>query len=91
MRFRSRMAFRFGLCKRDVFEGPWQVVMVQPMGWFGGGMFHDDETASGASTVDDLDLEKAVDRFGQGLGMHVADTADRGLNVCLRRSFAVAD
>lgn len=81
----------FGLCWRDVCDGFRQAAVVEPVNPFGGGVFHGVEASPRATAVDDLRLEGAIDRFGQGVVVPVADTADRGVDTCLGEAFGLFD
>jgi hypothetical protein len=73
--FQSGVDVRFGLGGRDVADGLAQTAVVEPIDPLERGVFDSLEASPGSTSVDDLDLEEAVDRFGQGGVVAVADAA----------------
>jgi hypothetical protein len=89
--FQSCVEVCLGLCWRDVPDGFQQAAVVEPVDPFEGGVFHGLEAAPWAAAVDDLGLEEAVDRLGQGVVVAVADAADRGFDPGFGQALGVAN
>lgn len=68
-----------------------KAAVVETVDPFQGRIFYSLETVSGATTVDDLGLEKPVDHLGQGIVVTVADAADRSLDARFGQPLCVSD
>jgi hypothetical protein len=81
-----------GLGGRDIPDRLEQSPVVEPVDPFQRGVFDGFEGSPGASSVDDLGLVKAVDRFGQGVVIAVTDAAtDGSIPASARRSVYLID
>ncbi len=65
--------------------------MIEPVDPFERGEFHRLCGAPGAAPVDDLGLEQAVDGFGEGVVVAVADAPHRGLDPRRGQALGIAD
>ena len=65
--------------------------MIEPVDPFQRGELDGFEGSPRATAMDDFGLVEAVDRFGQGVVIAVADAADRGFDAGLRQAFGVSD
>lgn len=65
--------------------------MVEPVDPFQGGEFNRFEAAPRSAPMDDLGLVEAVDRFGEGVVIRVADASDGRLDACLGQSLRILD
>ncbi len=67
--FSFQSGVEIGLCfgRRDVPDRLEQTAVVEPVDPFEGGIFDGFEVAPRSATVDDLGLEEAADRLGQGV------------------------
>ena len=66
--------------RRDVADGLQQPAIVKPVNPLEGCELDPLEVAPRAPTMNDLGFVEAVDRFGEGVVVGVADAADRGLD-----------
>ena len=79
-----------GLGRRDVADGFEQAAVVEPVDPLQRGELDGLQAAPRATPVYHLGLEQAVDRFGEGVVVGVADAADRGFDPGLGETFGVA-
>ena len=80
---------RFGLGGRDVADGFQKPSVVEPVDPLQGGELHGLEGPPRAATVDDLSLEQADHRLGEGIVVAVTDAADVELNARLRHTLLI--
>lgn len=71
------MTALFGLGRRNISDRFEQAAVVEPVDPFEGCVFHGFKGFPGSFPVDDLGLVEAVDGFGQGVVVAVADASDR--------------
>ncbi len=64
--------------RRDVADGPHQAAIVEPVYPFERGGLDSFERSSGATSVNQLDLVKAIDRFGERIVVRITDAATEG-------------
>ena len=64
-RVRHGVVSSFGLCWRNVSDGLQKTPVVEPIDPFERGELHGLEVAPRSPALDDLDLVKTVDRFGE--------------------------
>ena len=81
----------FCLGGRDVSDRLEKASVVEPVDPFEGGELDGLEGASGSAPVNDVRLEEADHRFGEGVVVAIADAADRGLDAGLGEALGVAD
>jgi hypothetical protein len=86
-----RRQVRLGLGWRDVADGLGQAPMVEPVDPFERGDLDGLEAAPWAARAYGLGLEQADHRLDEGVGMTVADAADRRREGCLALALGVAD
>lgn len=67
---------------RDVTDGLRKPPVVEPVEPFQGSEFHRLEAAPRSVPVDDPNLAKTVDRFGESVVLAVTDDFDRKLDAC---------
>ena len=89
--FQSCVVVCFGLCRRDVSDRFQQAAIVEPVDAFECGVFHGVEAAPWAAAMNDLGLEQAIDRFGQGIVIRIPDAAQRRFDTCFSQPFSVAN
>lgn len=70
----------FGFGGRDIAERFEKATIVKPVDPLKGGKFHGLDVAPGASPMDGLSLEQAVDRLGESIFVAIADAPDRRLD-----------
>src|SRR5688500_4775014 len=90
-RLQLSAAARFGLGGRYVADRLEQTTMVEPVDPREGGEFDSLPTAPGPAPSDQLSLEQAVDRLGEGVVVRVADAADGGRDAGLGQALGVLD
>ena len=81
----------FGFGWRHVTDGLEQPLVVEPVDPFQCRVFDGFEGSPRPPPMDDLGLVEAVDGFGQGVVIAVADTADRRLDAGLGEALRVLD
>jgi len=89
--FQSCIEVGLSFCGRDVSDRLEEATVVEPVDPFEGCVFDGLEAAPRTAAVDDLRLEQAVDRLGQGIVIAVADASDRGFDSCFYQPFGVFD
>src|SRR5688500_14528422 len=90
-RLQLSAAARFGLGGRYVADRLEQTTMVEPVDPREGGELDSLHTAPGPAPADQLSLEQAVDRLGEGVVVRVADAADGGRDAGLGQALGVLD
>ena len=82
---------RLGLSGRNIANGLEEAAVVEPVHPFECGEFHGFCVPPRATTVDDLGLEQAVDSFGEGIVVGIADAADGRFDAGLHQALGVFD
>ena len=82
---------RLGLSGWNIANGLEEAAVVEPVHPFECGEFHCFCIPPRATTVDDLGLEQAVDSFGEGIVVGIADAADGRFDAGLQQALGVFD
>ena len=80
-----------GFGRRDEADGLQKPAVVEPVHPLEGRELDGLEVAPRSSSMDDLNLVEAVDRFGEGIVVRVADAADRRLDPGFGETLGVLD
>ena len=81
----------FCLGWRYVADGLKKASVVEPIDPFQSGELHGFGVSPRSSSMDDLGLLKAVDRFGESVVIGITDAPDRRLDARLRQPFGIAN
>jgi len=73
----------FGLCRRNIPDGPKQTLMVVPGNPFQRCQLHSSPGFPGSSAMDQFGLVQTVDGLSQGVVVAIASATDRRLDACL--------
>src|SRR3954463_423125 len=85
------MVARLGLGGRDIPDRLEKATFVEPVDPFEGGELDRFEAAPGAAPMDHLSFVEAVDGFGEGIVVAVADAADRRLDARRGKPLGIFD
>ncbi len=80
-----------GLCWRHIADRLKEATIVEPVDPFESGELDCFQRTSWAAPTDELSLEQAMDSFGEGVVVAIANAADRGFYACLREAFRVVN